>query len=276
MALTVNSNLASTTAVTSLSKTSRSLQASFARVSSGLRIASAADDAAGLGVAENLSAKAQGLRQAMRNTNDGVSVIEVAESAAGEVSNILKRMRELAVQSASETLENTERGYIQTEFAELASEVDRLASVSEFNGVQLGDGSVTTIAVQVGAGNTANDQISVSLGDLRGTTLGVDIASIDMSTAANASTALTGIDAALDVVNGYRATYGASTNRLESALRNLETYTEKIEGAESRIRDADFAYESAEMSKYQIMQQAGLAVLGQANQLNQGALRLLG
>lgn len=276
MALTVNSNLASTTAVTSLSKTSRSLQASFARVSSGLRIASAADDAAGLGVAENLSAKAQGLRQAMRNTNDGVSVIEVAESAAGEVSNILKRMRELAVQSASETLENTERGYIQTEFAELASEVDRLASVSEFNGVQLGDGSVTTIAVQVGAGNTANDQISVSLGDLRGTTLGVDIASIDMSTAANASTALTGIDAALDTVNGYRATYGASTNRLESALRNLETYTEKIEGAESRIRDADFAYESAEMSKYQIMQQAGLAVLGQANQLNQGALRLLG
>ncbi|MEQ1564119.1 MAG: flagellin [Myxococcota bacterium] len=276
MALTVNSNMAATNAVTYVQRTSRSLQASFGRISSGLRISRAADDAAGLGVAENLSAIAQGLRQAMRNTNDGVSLIEVAESATSEVANIIKRMRELAVQSASETLENTERNYIQTEFLELTAEVDRIASVSEFNGVLLADASITTLSVQVGVNNGAGDSIAITLGDLRAATLAVDTASVNLSTAANASASLTGLDAALDIVNGYRASYGATTNRLESAMKNLETYTEKLEGAESRIRDADFAYESSEMSKYQIMQQAGLAVLAQANQLNQGVLKLLG
>jgi flagellin len=276
MALTVSTNMASTNALTSLNRTTRSLATTFQHLSTGMRVATAADDAAGLGVAENLDALGQGLRQAMRNTNDGVSVVEVAEGASSEVANIVKRMRELAVQSASDTLATTERGYIQTEFTELSKEVDRIANSTDFNGVKLTDGSKTSINVQVGASNTANDVITLSMGDLRATTLGVDTGTIDLSTATGASAALTGLDTALDTINGYRATYGSSQNRLESATRSLETYTEKITGAKSRIQDADFAFESAEMSRFQILQQSGLAVLGQANQLNQGALRLLG
>lgn len=276
MALAVNTNLASTNALTSLGRTSRMLESSFQKISSGLRISKAGDDAAGLGVAENLSALSKGLRQAMRNTNDGVSMVEVAEGATSEVANIVKRMKELAVQSSSETLENTERAYIQTEFVQLAGEVDRIASVTEFNGVMLGDGSNATLDVQVGANNTANDRITITLGDLTAATLGVDTGTIDLSSAAGAQAALTGLDTALDTINGYRADYGATQNRLESATRNLETTTEKLAGAESRIRDADYAFETSQMAKYQIMQQAGLAVLGQANQINAGVTRLLG
>lgn len=276
MPLTVNTNLAASNTLTKLNGTSRMLSASFQKISSGLRVNKAADDAAGLGVAENLNAAARGLRQAQRNANDGISLIQVAEGAADEVGNIIKRMRELAVQSSSETLEDTERAYIQDEFIELAGEVDRIASVTEFNGQLLSDGSLATVDVQVGLNDTANDRITVTLGDLTAATLGVDTGSIDLSSAAGAQAALTGLDTALDTVNSYRSTFGAVENRLSSALRNLETQTENISAAESRIRDADFAYETAQMSKYQIMQQAGVAVLAQANQINQGALRLLG
>jgi len=276
MALTVATNMAATNALTHLNRTTRSLSTTFQHLSSGMRIATAADDAAGLGVAENLDALGQGLRQAMRNTNDGVSVVEVAESASSEVGNIVKRMRELAVQSSSQTLASTERAYVQTEFGELSKEVDRIANSTNFNGVQLTDGSATTLSVQVGTGNTANDTIAVTLGDLRATTLAIDTGAMSLATSTGATAALGVLDTALDTINGYRASYGASQNRLESATRSLETYTEKITGAESRVRDADFAFESAEMSKGQILQQSGLAVLGQANQLNQGALRLLG
>jgi len=276
MSLAINTNMAATNALTYLDRTTRDLSKTFAHLSSGLRISSAADDAAGLGVAENLDALGRGLRQAMRNTNDGVSVVEVAESSSSEVANIVKRMRELAVQSSSETLATTERGYVQTEFKELASEVDRIASSANFNGVQLTDGSKTTLKVQVGAGNTTNDTITLTLGDLRATVLGVDTGTLDLSSATGASSAIGALDTVLDTINGYRANYGASQSRLESSLRSLESYTEKITGAQSRIQDADFAFESAQMSKGQILQQSGLAVLGQANQLNQGALRLLG
>ncbi|MEZ4239387.1 MAG: flagellin [Myxococcota bacterium] len=276
MPLTVNTNMASTNALTALGRTNRSLSSTFQRISSGLRITKAADDAAGLGVAENLSALTKGLGQAMRNTNDGVSMIEVAESSTNEVANIVKRMRELAVQSSSETLEDTERAYIDEEFTQLSSEVDRIANTVEFNGVKLGDGTVATINVQVGVMNTTDDQIAITTGDITAATLGIDTGSIDLSSSGGASTALTDLDDALNTLNGYRATYGSVQNRLESALRNMESYNEKLMGAESRIRDADYAFETSEMSKQQIMQQAGLAVLGQANQLNSGVTRLLG
>lgn len=276
MGLTVNTNLASNNALTNLNSTTRSLGASFERISSGLRITKAGDDAAGLGVAENLSAAARGLRQAMRNANDGTSLIQVAEGATDEVANIVKRMRELAVQSSSETLEDTERAYIQTEFTELADEVDRIAAVTEFSGVMLTDGSDADLDVQVGLNDSLNDRITITLGDLTTATLGVDTGTIDLSTAAGAQGALAGIDAALDTINGYRAGYGATQNRLESAMRNLETQAENFTAAESRIRDADFAYETAQMSKNQIMQQAGVSVLAQANQLSQSALKLIG
>lgn len=279
MSFTVNTNTAAGNALNKLGQTTSKLGGAFERISSGLRINKASDDAAGLGMAENLDAEARGLRQAMRNANDGVSVIEVAEGAHSEVGNIVKRMRELAVQSSSETLGTTERGYIQQEFTELSTEVDRIAQVTEFNGVKLTDGGAagpTQLNVQVGVNNTANDRIAIKITDLRATALGVDTGSIDLSTAANAQSALTSLDTALDTLNSNRSDLGSVQSRLESAMRNLGTYTEHVEGAQSRIRDADFAYETAQMSKYQIMQQAGVAVLGQANQLNQGALRLLG
>jgi flagellin len=275
--LTVNTNMSSVNALNSLAGTTSKLKTSFERISSGLRINKAGDDAAGLAVAENLESATKGLRQAMRNANDGVSVVEVAEGAAGEVGTIIKRMKELAVQSSSETLNDDERVYIQDEFEQLSQEVDRIAQVTEFNGVALGGtGAATQLDVQVGINDSANDRITISIGDLRATALGVDTGSIDLSSAAGAQAALTALDGALDDVNGYRSDYGASQNRLESSMRNLTTYTESIQGAESRIRDADYAYETAQMSKLQIMQQAGVAVLGQANQLGQSALRLIG
>lgn len=276
MALTVNTNLSSMSAVVSLNGTNRGLSKVMGNLASGLRINHAGDDAAGLAVAENLDAASRSLVVAQRNANDGISVIQTAEGATGEVGNILKRMRELAVQSASETLADDERAYIQDEFTQLTAEVDRIANVTEFNGVALTDGTNSTLDVQVGINNTTDDTISITLGDLSAGTLGVDTGSVDLSTSGGASTALTDIDAAIDTLNGYRSAFGSVQNRLESALANLETYTVNVSGAESRIRDADFAKEAAELSKFQIMQQAGVAVLGQANQINQGALRLLG
>jgi len=275
MALVINHNLASTNAQRNLSNTGRSLGKAFVRVSSGLRVNSAADDAAGLGVAENLEAASRSARVAMRNTNDGISVVQTAEGATSEVGNILKRMRELAVQSSSETLESTERAYVQDEYSSLASEVDRIAQVTEFNGLKLTNNSNTSLAVQVGVNNTSNDRISITMGDLRSTTLGVDTGSMSLNSAASAQSAISTIDTALDSVNGYRSSYGAVQNRLTDSLVNLEVYSENLVSAESRIRDADFAHETAEMAKLQIMQQAGLSVLSQTGAASQGVLSLI-
>lgn len=271
--------LTNTTAMNALghlNRTNRGLTSTFGRISSGLRINSAKDDSAGLAVAENLQSEHQSLKQAQRNTHDGISVIQTAEGATQEVGDILKRMRELAVQSSSETLANAERAYIQDEFSQLTKEVDRIAAVTEFNGIALGDNTNSKLNVQVGIQNTGNDRIAINLGDLRGTSLQVDTGNVDLSNVASAQAALQTIDTALDSVNSYRADYGAVQNRLESALNNLETYTENIAASESRIRDADYAFETAEMSKFNIMQQAGMAILSQANGMNQGALRLIG
>jgi len=276
MALTVNTNVSSMAALGHLNRTNSQLESTFSRISSGLRINKAGDDAAGLAVAENLAAEQQSLRQAARNTNDGISVIQTAEGATNEVADILKRMRELAVQSSSETLANSERAYIQDEYKQLTAEVDRISAVTNFNGVELANGKAATLDVQVGIFNTSDDRIAISLGDLRATSLGVDTSNINMSSAASAQAALTTLDTAIDSINKIRSDFGSVQNRLESSLNNLHSYTENLAGAESRIRDADFAYETAQMSKYQTMQQAGIAILGQANQLTQGALRLIG
>jgi len=284
MALVVRTNLSSLNSLNALNRTNRALSETFGRISSGLRINKAGDDAAGLAVAENLDAAVRSLNMARRNTNDGLGVVQIAEGATNEVANILKRMRELAVQSSSETLASTERAYVDTEFDQLRLEIDRIANVTEFNGVGLTRGvglngatiaGVTGLDVQVGMFNTTDDRITVSLGDLRQGT-GLGLSGLDLGAVGNAQTAITVLDTALDSVNTYRATYGAVTNRLESTVRNLETYSENLKAAESQIRDADFAHEAAEMSKQQIMQQAGTAILGQANQINQGAVRLLG
>ena len=288
MALVVNTNMASTNALNNLNRTNRSLSKTFGRISSGLRINRAGDDAAGLAVAENLDAATRSLTMARRNVNDGLGVLQIAEGAANEVANNLKRMRELAVQSSSETLASSERQYIQTEYTQLESEIQRIANVTEFNGVGLSRGAatnaggslgLTSLDVQVGMYNTTDDRIAVTLGDLTVGASGLDLTSnvaVGLGSAASAQAALDRLDVALDSVNTYRSNFGALSNRLESSLRNLETYTESLKAAESQIRDADFAHEAAEMSKQQIMQQAGTAVLGQANQINQGAVRLLG
>jgi flagellin len=275
MALVINHNLSSITAQRNLAGTTRSLSSSFEKVSSGLRINKAADDAAGLGVAENLNAASRSAKVAMRNTNDGISVVQTAEGATSEVGNIVKRMRELAVQSASETLATTERSYIQDEFTQLSSEVDRISQVTEFNGLKLTDGSDTSVSVQVGVNNTTNDRIAITMGDLRSTALGVDTTTMSLNTAVSAQSAITALDTALDSVNSIRSDYGAIQNRLTDALVNMEVYDENLTAAESQIRDVDFASETAEMAKQQIMQQAGMSVLAQTGQAQQGILSLI-
>jgi flagellin len=282
MALVVNSNMSALNSLNSLNRTNHALSKTFGRISSGLRINRAGDDAAGLAVAENLDAGVRSLHAAKRNANDGIAVIQTAEGATNEVANILKRMRELAVQSASETLASTERQYIETEYVQLESEIDRISVVTEFNGVGLTRGSSanghTGLDVQIGMYNTTDDRIEVSLGNLSAGVSGMGLTNntITLTSAASAQVAITQIDLAIDTVNTYRSTYGAIQNRLESTVRSLDTYSENLKAAESQIRDADFAHEAAEMSKQQIMQQAGTAILGQANQINQGAVRLLG
>jgi len=275
MAITVKTNTSVGQALTDLNKTSRSLGRSFERISSGLRIARAADDAAGLGVAENLRAASTSATVASRNTNDGISVIAIAEGATNEVSNILIRMRELAVQSASETLGTAERAYAQTEFSELQGEINQIASVTEFNGITLTNGTTTTMSVQVGINATSNDQIDISFGNLQTSAGALNVSSASVSTAALATTALGLIDSAINEVNSIRATYGATENRLNSALNNLETFVETTQAAESQIRDADFGAETAQLAQNQILQQAGVSILTQAKGINQAALCLL-
>jgi flagellin len=273
MALTVNTNMAAMSAANTLNNTQGSLSNTLSRVSSGMRITKAADDAAGAAVAQNLSTTARSGRQAIRNANDGISVIQTAEAASKEVLSILDRVRELAVQSSSDTLEDTERAYIQTETAALMEEVDRIADSSEFNGISLSNGSTASLTVQVGTDGSTNSQIDIALGDLNATALSVD--SLTLASAAGARTAIGTVDTAIDSVNSIRATYGATQNRLGSAINNMSTYVESLSSAASQIQDADYAHETAEMTRLQVMQQAGVAALGQARGMNQSVLSLL-
>jgi flagellin len=276
MGLTVNTNLAAMSAANSLNSTQGQLSNTLARVSSGLRVTKAADDAAGSAVAMNLKTNARSGRQAIRNANDGISVIQTAESATKEVLNILDRMRELSVQSSSETLEDGERAYIDAEFHQLSDEVERIAQSSEFNDIQLSDGTNTTLAVQVGVDASSNSRVSISLGNLTTSNLSVETSDIDLTQASTSQTAITTIDAAIDSVNSIRASYGAVQNRLESSVNNMNTYVESLSAAASQIIDADYAHETAEMTRLQVMQQAGVAALGQARGINQSVVSLLG
>ena len=275
MAMSVRTNVASLMAAGNLAQTNKSLSNTLGRISSGLRINSAADDAAGLGVATNLETDAMSVTQAMRNANDGISIIQTAESASNEVVDILQRMRELAVQSSSETLDDDERSYISDEFDELELEIDRIAGVTEFNGIVLSDGTTTEIDVQVGITNATTSQITVALGDLSADNLSLTGTSVTLASVTGALATLDTIDTALDTVNGFRSDLGSVQNRLDSAINNSQAYLEALSSAESRIRDADFAHETSEMTKMQIMQQAGVAALAQAKNMNQSVISLL-
>ncbi len=276
MALRINTNVSSVFAQKYVNRTSERLKSSMEHLSSGLRITKAADDAAGLAVSEKMRSQIRSLRMAMRNTADGVSMVQTAEGGLNEVTNIMSRMRELAVEASSGVLQATERAYLATEFTALQNEIERIADSTEFNGLNLSDGTTATVDVQVGIFNVAaQDRITVSLQDAQTATLGIDTLSADLGSAANAQAALGLIDTALDSVNDSRADYGAIQNRLSSAMRNLENYTENLVESESRIRDVDFAAETAELTRNQIFQQAGVSILSQANSSTQVALALL-
>jgi flagellin len=275
MALTVNTNMSALRAANTLNSTQGALSQTLARVSSGMRITRAADDAAGSAVAANLSTLARSGKQAIRNANDGVSVIQTAEAAANEVSSILDRMRELAVQASSETLHDDERAYLNTEAQALSDEVERIANSNSFNGISL-SAAAGTLDVQVGVDASSNSRVTITLGDLSTDNLSVETTDIVLTAASTAQTAITTIDAAIDSVNSIRASYGSVHNRLESSVNNMSSYVEALSAAASQIQDADYAHETAEMTRLQVMQQAGVAALGQARSINTSVIGLLG
>lgn len=275
MGLRVNTNVASVNAQRNLVNTTDRLNRSLERLSSGLRITRASDDAAGLAISERFRAEIRSLAQAQRNANDGVSMLQIAEGALNETSGILIRLRELAIQSANGTLGSGERQALEDEFSALIDEVNRIAAVTEFNGTQiLAGGSGVSVTFQIGTDNTANDRITVSGVDATAAGVGVD--GLSITTVSGAQAALSAIDAAIDSVSSLRAQFGAAQNRLESAIRSIAVAIENTTAAESRIRDVDVASETAELTRNQVLQQAGIAVLAQANVSTQAALRLLG
>jgi flagellin len=271
MGLRVNTNIAALTAQRNLSAVSGRLQGNFSRLSSGLRIASASDDAAGLGISERMRSQIRSYGAASRNAQDGISLVQTAEGALNESSNILNRMRELSIQAANGTLSSADRATIDTEVQSLVAELDRIADSSEFNGVNLLDGSATTASIQVGI--NANETIAVALQDGTSATLGVDTVTTD--TAANANLALADIDTAIETLNTARGELGATQNRLTSAFASIQNSRENLSAAESRIRDVDIAMETSDLTRNSIMQQAAVSVLSQANVQPQLALSLL-
>lgn len=274
-AITLQTNLSALNAQRSLLTTDRTVATSMARLSSGLRINHASDDAAGLAISEKLRAQVRSLAQAQRNANDGISLLQTAEGALNEVSDMLIRMREPAIQSANGTLGDGERASLHQEFTALRSEIDRIAAVTEFNGQNLINGDLSAGAVfQVGIQNLTSDRIAVSLAATDATTIGIGTASL--STVTGARTALGLIDTAISTVTSRRGDIGAAQNRLYSTIDSLSAAHENLSAANSRIRDADVAEESTSFARAQILMQAGVSVLAQANQLPGLALNLLG
>ena len=276
MSLSINTNVASLNAQRNLSVSQSQLNKSMQRLSSGLRINSASDDSAGLSISENLRGQIRSQSQATRNANDGVSMIQTAEGALNETSAILIRMRELAQQSSTGTIGSTERGYIQNEFSKLTSEIDRISATTEFNGTQLLNGNISSSGVefQIGTRNTGNDRISLSVGKMDSSSMGLG-SSVKVDSAAGSQAALTAIDTAIASVSSTRGDLGATQNRLQSTINNLQVAMENTSSAESRIRDVDVASETAIMTRNNILTQAGTAILSQANQSPQLALKLL-
>lgn len=271
MGLRVNTNVASLTSQRNLGMVSGRLQGNFSRLSSGLRISTAADDAAGLGISERMRSQIRSYGSAGRNAQDGISMVQTAEGALNEVSSLLGRMRELAVQASNGTLSTADRTTINTEFQAIDDEINRVGGQTEFNGISLLNAASTT-SIQVGI--DASQTIDVVTADMQSAAL--SIATLDTTSAANANAAITALDAAIDTVTTQRGTFGASVNRLQSAHNSIMNAHENLSAAESRIRDVDVAFETADLSRNTIMQQAATSILAQANQQPQLALSLLG
>jgi flagellin len=275
MALYINTNSASEQAQKNLQGNQARLMTSFNRLSSGLRINSAKDDAAGLAISESLKSQIRSFNVAERNASDGISMAQTAEGSLGDVHDILGRMRELATQASNGTLTSTDRGFLQTEFSSLQSEITRIQGSSKFNGKALVGSAAETITLQVGLNNTASDQIAVTLGGVSLAGISGSAATLAGSGADGALAALSTIDTAISNVSTARAGFGAAMNRLEAASSNIQTMRLNLSAANSRIRDVDVASETASLSRNQVLTQAGISVLAQANQLPQLAFGLL-
>jgi len=280
MSQTINTNIVSLNAQRNLNMSQQSLATSMQRLSSGLRINSAKDDAAGLAIAERMNAQVRGMNVAVRNANDGISLAQTGEGALAKVGDSLQRMRELAVQARNATNSNSDKDSLNKEFSQLQSEVTRVLGGTSFNGKHILGSDAATLDFQVGANTTADDTISVATSDM---TQDTDITAVTASTAVIDSSATSGdiktvidnLDAALNKVNDTRATFGATQSRFDAVIANLQQGAEAQSAARSRIMDADFAAETSNLSRAQILQQAGNAMVAQANQLPQQVLALL-
>ena len=274
MGFSIRTNVSSLVAQTNLYNTQMALESSQSKLSSGLRITKAGDDAAGLGISVNLESQIRSYNQAVRNANDGISVVQTAEGALNESSNLLTRLRELAIQAASDGVDANGRGYINTEATKLTSEMDRVANSTEFNGTKLLAAAGTTLDFQVGIRNVAaNDRISATTIDATSATLLG--AAVDLSSKAGAQAAIGLIDTALGAVSSARSTFGAVGNRFNSAVSTIQTAAINLSAADARIRDVNVAEESSNASRLSVLVQAGVSVLAQANQGTQSLLKLL-
>ncbi len=277
MGMRISTNVASVNAQRSMVGAQRDIQKSFAQLSSGNRITKAADDAAGLSISEGLKANSRSIQQAIRNSNDGISMVQVAEGGLNEISNIMTRLRELGIQAASDTVGEKERGFINNEVVQLVSEADRIAKTTRFGGVNLIDGTGVQFDFQVGIFNNAElDRISYNAEHTNATVDNLGIDGLNFSTKEGAQEALTLIDEAQVRTNGFRADLGALQNRLSSTVDNLAVSYENILAANSRIRDTDVASASAELTRNNILLNASVSTLAQANAAPQMALKLIG
>lgn len=277
MGMRVSTNVAALNAQRTMTGSQREITKTMAQMSSGSRITKAADDAAGLAISENLKSQIRSSVQAQRNSNDGISMVQVAEGGLAEVSNIITRMRELSIQASSDTVGDVERGFTDKEIQQLKSEAQRITQTTKWGNTKLLDGSGGDFAFQVGLNNDNEaDRISFKSGDTNASIDNLDIADFDFTSKEGAQDALSKIDTAQSQVNGFRANLGALQNRLQSTADNLGVQTENLSAANSRIRDTDIAMASADMSRNNILLQANTSVLAQANQIPGMALKLIG
>ncbi len=277
MGFRINTNVSSIAAQRSLSVNNRNAQDTLAKMSSGTRITKAADDAAGLAISEKLKANIKSNVQANRNANDGISMVQTAEGGLDEISNMLTRLRELSIQSASDTVGDTERSFTDMEYQNLKQEIERISQVTEFNGTKLLAGQGDKLDFQIGVNNDAfQDRISYDVKMTNASMESLGISEIGVNTKEGAQTALATIDKAIETVSGQRAGLGAIQNRLISTSNNLQITNENLSAANSRIRDVDYAQVAADNAKNNILGQAGTSVLAQANSQGQNALRLIG
>jgi len=277
MGLRINTNISSLAAMRTLSANKHALDGVLERLASGSRINRAGDDAAGLAISENLRAQIRGLKQAKRNAQDGISLIQVTEGGLNEISNMIVRLRELAIQAASDTIGEKERSFTDREFQALKGEIQRIAESTSFNGNPLLNGKTGILEFQVGThNNPLTDRLTYNARNADVTLEALGLTGESVATKTGAQTTLGTLDDALMKINSVRADLGAMQNRMQSTINSLSISDENLSAANSRIRDADLAQEVSDMTKYNILMQSGISVLGQANQQSQSALKLLG